>query len=68
MTEEFNSKNLELLKQKDASPYEYTDSFKRFGEEKLPDRECFYSSVNDETTGDSVQKLDGHRGDEENLT
>ena len=23
------------------------DSFKRFGEEKLPDRECFYSSVKD---------------------
>ena len=44
------------------------ESFKRFGEEKLPYRECFYSSVNDETTGDSVQKLDGHRGDEENLT
>ena len=25
-------------------------SFKRFGEEKLPDRECFYSSVKDRTT------------------
>ena len=40
LTEEFGSKNLELLKQKDAYPYEYMDSFKRFGEEKLPDREC----------------------------
>ena len=37
-TEEFGSKNLELLKQEDAYPYEYMDSFKRFGEEKLPDR------------------------------
>ena len=36
LTEEFGSKNLELLKQKGACPYEYIDSFKRFGEEKLP--------------------------------
>ena len=43
LTEEFGSKNLELLKQKGAYPYEYMDSFKRFDEEKLPDRECFYS-------------------------
>ena len=47
LTEEFGSKNLELLKQKDAYPYEYMDSFKRFGEEKLPDREYLYSSVKD---------------------
>ena len=41
LTEEFGSKNLELLKQKDAYPYEYMDSFKRFNEEKLPDKKCF---------------------------
>ena len=28
LTEEFGSKNLGLLKQKDAYPYEYMDSFK----------------------------------------
>ena len=39
--EEFASKNLELFKQKDAYPYEYMDSFKRFNEEKLPDRNAF---------------------------
>ena len=39
LAEEFGSKHLELLNQKDAYPYEYMDSFKRFGEEKLPDRE-----------------------------
>ena len=39
LAEEFGSKHLELLKQKDAYPYEYMDSFKRFGEQKLPDRE-----------------------------
>ena len=41
LTEEFGSKNLELLIQNDAYPYEYMDSFKRFWEEKLPDTECF---------------------------
>ena len=47
LTEEFGSKNLELLKQKDAYPYEYMDSFKRFGEKKFLDKKCFYSSVKD---------------------
>ena len=60
LTEEFGSKNLELLKQKDAYPYEYMGSFKRFSKEKLPDKECFYSSVKDETFGDNGEKLDGH--------
>ena len=40
LTEEFGSRNLELLRQKGAYPYEYMDSFKRFSEEKLPDGEC----------------------------
>ena len=60
LTEEFGSKNLELLKQKDAYPYEYMDSFKRFGEEKLSDEECFHSSVKDGTTGDNGKKIDSH--------
>ena len=41
LTEEFGSKNLELLKQKGAYPYEYMHSFKRFNEEKLSNKECF---------------------------
>ena len=36
------------------------DSFKRFSEEKLPDEECFYSSIKDGKTNDNGQKLDGH--------
>ena len=32
LTEEFGSKNLELLKQKGDYPYEFMDSFKRFNE------------------------------------
>ena len=68
LTEEFSSKNLELLKQKEAYPYEYMGSFERFGEEKLPDRKCFYSSVKDVTTGNNGEKLDGHINDEDYLT
>ena len=34
--------------------------FKSFSEEKLLDRESFYSSVKDRTTGDNGEKLDGH--------
>ena len=44
------------------------DNFKRFGEEKLPDKEWFYSSVKDETTDDNGEKLDGHISDEDYLT
>ena len=29
-------------------PYEYKDSFKRFSEDKLPDKSRFYSSLKDE--------------------
>ena len=65
LTEEFGSKNLELLKQKDDYPYEYMDNFKEFSEVKLPD--YFYSSVNDEKTGDNGEKLDGHISDKDYL-
>ena len=41
------------------------DSFKRFNEEKLPDKECFYRSVKD---GENGEKLDGNISDEEYLT
>ena len=44
------------------------DSFKRFNEEKLPDRECFYTSVKDGTTGDNGEKLDGHISNKGYLT
>ena len=66
LTEEVGPENLELFQQK--GPYEYMHSFKRFGEEKLPDRECFYSSVKDRTTGDNGEKLDCHISDEDYLT
>ena len=67
LTEEFGSKNVKLLKQKDAYPYEYMDNFKRSNEEKLPDKQCFYSSVEDEATVDNGKKLDGYIGDKDYL-
>ena len=68
LTQEFDFKNLELLKQKDTYPYEYMNNFKEFSEEKLLDKKCFYSSVKDGTTGDNGEKLDGHISDEDYLT
>ena len=68
LTEEFGSKNLELLKQEDAYPYEYVDSFKRFFEEKLPEKKCFYSFAKDGRNGDYGEKLDGHISNEYYLT
>ena len=44
------------------------DPFKRFSKEKLPDKECFYSSVKDERTGDNGKTLDGYISDENYLT
>ena len=43
------------------------DSFKRFNEEKLPDKKCFYSSVKDGATGGNGETLDGHINDEDYL-
>ena len=41
LTEEIGSKNLELLKQKGAYPYEYLNSYNRLSEEKLLAKKCF---------------------------
>ena len=45
LTEEIGSESLELLKQKGVYSYDYMDSFRRFDEQKLPDKICFYSSI-----------------------
>ena len=37
-----------LLLKKGIYPYEYKDSFEKFGETQLPEKEKFYSSLNDE--------------------
>ena len=42
------SKGSELLYEKGIYPYEYIDSWGRFSETSLPDKEKFYSKLNDE--------------------
>ena len=39
---------LKLVKQKGVYPYEYMDSFKKFSEDKLPDRTKFFTSLKDQ--------------------
>ena len=48
LSKEFSGEMLELVKEKGVYPYEYMDSFKRFFENKLPDRSKFLSSLKDE--------------------
>ena len=43
------------------------DSFKRFNEEKLSDKKCFYSSVKNGTTGDNGKKLDDQKSNKDYL-
>ena len=60
LLKEFGSKNLELFKQKDAYPYEYMNSFKRFNEDKLCARKYFYSSTKDKKISQDGKISDGH--------
>ena len=59
--EEFGSKNLELLKQKNDFPHEYMNSFQRFNEKKLPAKKYFYSSIKDGKIGDDSKISNGHK-------
>ena len=38
LPEKFSGKSLKLVKEKFLYPYEYMDSFKKFSEDKLPDK------------------------------
>ena len=60
LAKEFGSKNIEFLKQKGAYPYKYMNSFKRFGEEKLPEKEYFYRLTKKGPADDNGKKLAGH--------
>ena len=60
LVEEFGSKNLKLLKQKGAYPYEYMHSLERFNGEILPTRKCFYSYAKDGKIGDDGKISDSH--------
>ena len=45
LSEEFSGEFLKLVKQKGVYPYEHIGSFKKFSENKLPDRCKFFSSL-----------------------
>ena len=47
LSEEYSDEFLKLVKQKGMYPYEYMDSFKKFSENKLPDRCKIFSSLKD---------------------
>ena len=48
LSQEFSCEFLKLVKQKEVYPYEYMDSFKKFFNDKLPDRCEFFSFLKDE--------------------
>ena len=63
LTSEFGIDKLEILKRKDAYPYEWVDSYKKFKYQHLPPKECFYSSLRDGKRDNS----DRHISDEQYL-
>ena len=68
LVEEFDSEKLELLKQKDAYPYEYMKSFERFNEEKLPTRKYFFMSTKYRNIGDDGKIPNSHISVKDYLT
>ena len=53
---EFGNVNTHLLKQKGVYCYEYTDNWDKFKETKLPNKEKFYSSLNNTNITDEDYK------------
>ena len=60
---EFPKGKLELLRKKDAYPYKWVDSYRKFIYPRLPPKETFNSSLDDGKKG----KGDGHISDEQYL-
>ena len=56
MLSEFPRDKLEILKRKDAYPYEWVNSYKKFLYLRLPPKEAFYSTLGDGKRGEG----DGH--------
>ena len=68
LVEEFDSENLEILKQKGAYCYEYMNSSKRFNEEKLCSRKYFFSSTKKGEIDEDCKISDAHVSIEDYLT
>ena len=58
---EFGIDKLEILKRKDANPYEWVDSYEKFEHASLPEKKYFYSSSRD----GKRDKSNGHISDEQ---
>ena len=58
---EFGIDKLEILKRKDAYPYEWVDSYEKFKHPSLPEKKYFYSSLRD----GKRDRSDGHISDEQ---
>ena len=52
MEKYYTREKLDLIKRKGVYPYEYMDSIERFKETSLPQKESFYSSLNNEHISD----------------
>ena len=63
LSSEFSIDKLEILKRKDAYPYEWVDSYEKFNYQELLLTECFYSSLKD----GKRDKSNGHISEEEYL-
>ena len=48
----FQDEKLALMKQKGVYPYDYMDSFQKFGDQQLPPKEEFYSILTDDSISD----------------
>ena len=68
LVKEFGSKNLKILKQKGAYPYEYMNSFKRFNKEKLCARKYFFCSTKKGKIDQDHKISDGHLSIQDYLT
>ena len=60
---EFNPDKLEILKRKEAYPYQWVDSYEKFNYLSLPPKEYFHSSLRD----GKRDKSDEHISDEQHL-
>ena len=52
LSQECTGEYLELVKLKEVYSYGYTDSFKTFSDDKLPDRCKFFRSLKDESSSE----------------
>ena len=63
MVSEFGIDKLEILKRRDAYPYEWVDSFEKLKHLSLPEKKYFYWSLRD----GKINRSNGHISDEQYL-